>query len=83
VVGKQTVNTTLAMGHQGRPGALLKISNFHMASSTPNKHRVITFLTGEDDTTGLIPGDTIIRFLSVFDFVLEFADLFKFFSIRQ
>jgi hypothetical protein len=29
VVGKWMVNTTLAMGHQSRPSALLKISNTH------------------------------------------------------
>ncbi len=38
VIGKQAVNTTLVMGHRSRPGALLKISNVHMACSTPNTH---------------------------------------------
>ncbi len=56
---KWMVNTTLAMGHQSEPGALLKISNFHMFS-TPKKHgTVLLFGLGKTILPGLIPGDTL------------------------
>jgi hypothetical protein len=49
VIGKRMVNTTLAIGHQCRLGALLKINNIHMACSTPNAPNNIIILTGEGD----------------------------------
>jgi hypothetical protein len=38
---KRTVNTTFSMGHQSWPGALLKISNFHMDRSMLNEYEMI------------------------------------------
>jgi hypothetical protein len=49
MTGKRTVNTTLAMGHQSQPSALLKISNTHMACSTPNTPSNVIILTEEDN----------------------------------
>ncbi len=49
VIRKRTVNMTLAIGHQSQPSALLKISNNHMACSTPNTPSNVIILTEEDD----------------------------------
>ncbi len=47
------------MGHQRWPDALLKISYFHMACSTPNKHgTILLFWLGKTIPPGSIPGDT-------------------------
>jgi hypothetical protein len=50
VIGKWTVKTTLVMGHQSQPGALLKISNTHGLHYPKCTLNNIIILIGEDDT---------------------------------
>jgi hypothetical protein len=49
VIGKRTVNTTLANGHHANPAHCWKFTTFSHDSSTRNIHIHYSFLTGEDD----------------------------------
>ncbi len=72
------VNMTLAMGHQSRPGALLKISNSHMVCSTPNEHMtILLFWLGKTIPPSSIPGDTISR-----TFVVGYSFKIKIYNVE-
>ncbi len=73
------VNTTLAMGHQSRPCALLKISHSHMVFSTPNEYKMILlFWLGKTIPPGSIPGDTCRHLpYSIFYSLIKFIAKWK------
>ncbi len=49
VVGKRTVNMTLAKGHHADPGHCYKFSNFTHDCCTQNVLYIIIFVSGEDN----------------------------------